>query len=136
LIPPAVAAEFKRNLPNEKLPDWISIHELTARSKSEATRWVKNDDANIGEAEAIALTLQQRADWMLTDDAQARKFGESLGLEVHGSIGLLLWGVASGLVENREQAYRILNGLKLSSLWISDRVATAAAKAIDDLSAK
>ena len=133
LIPPAVATEFARNLPNGKLPDWIKIHELTARSNSQVTRWVKNDDVDIGEAEAIALALQQHSDWLLTDDAEARQFAESLGLEVHGSIGLLLWAVASGLVENREQAYRMLNGLKRSSLWISERVATAAAKAIDEL---
>ncbi len=136
MIPPAVAGEFSRNLPNEKLPDWIQIHELIARSNSQVVKWVKNDDVDIGEAEAIALASQQHSDWLLTDDAEARRFAESLGLEVHGSVGLLLWAVASGLVENREQAYRILNDLKRSSLWISERVATAAAKAIDELTAK
>ena len=133
LIPQAVAAEFKRNLPNEKLPDWIHIHQLTARSSSRVTMWVKNDDVDHGEAAAIALALQQHSDWLLTDDAQARRFAESLGLEVHGSIGLLLWAVASGLIENREKAHRLLSGLKRSSLWISERVVTAAARAIDEL---
>jgi predicted nucleic acid-binding protein len=133
LIPPTVAAEFKRNLPDEKLPDWIQVHKLTARSSSQVTRWVKNDEVDFGEAEAIALALQQHSDWLLTDDAQARQFAERLGLEVHGSIGLLLWGVASGLVENREQAYQMLNGLNRSSLWVSERVVAAVAKAIDEL---
>ena len=133
LIPPAVAIEFKRNLPNQKLPDWIQIYELTPRSSSRVTRWVENDDVDHGEAAAIALALQQHSDWLLTDDAQARQFAESLGLEVHGSIGLLLWAVASGLVENREEAHRLLSGLKRSSLWISERVVIAAAKAIDEL---
>jgi predicted nucleic acid-binding protein len=136
LIPPAVAAEFKRNLPDKELPDWIHIHRLTARSSSQVTSWVKNDEVDFGEAEAIALALQQQSDWLLTDDAQARQFAESLGLEAHGSIGFLLWGVASGLVENREQAYRMLHDLKRSSLWISERVITAAAKAIDELTAE
>jgi predicted nucleic acid-binding protein len=118
------------------LPDWIQIHELTARSSSQVTRWVKNDEVDIGEAEAIALALQQHSDWLLTDDAQARQFAESLGLEVHGSIGLLLWTVASGLVENREHAHRLLGGLKRSSLWISERVVIAAARAIDELTSE
>ncbi len=74
LIPPAVAAEFTRNLPNEKLPDWIQIHELTPQSNSQVRKWIKNDDVDIGEAEAIALALQQHSDWLLTDDAQARQF--------------------------------------------------------------
>ena len=133
MIPPAVAIEFKRNLPNQKLPDWIQIYELTPRSSSRVTRWVEHDDVDHGEAAAIALALQQHSDWLLTDDAQARQFAESLGLEVHGSIGLLLWAVASGLVENREEAHRLLSGLKRSSLWISERVVIAAAKAIDEL---
>jgi predicted nucleic acid-binding protein len=133
LIPPAVAAEFTRNLPNEKLPGWVQIHELTPQSESQVRRWIKNDDVGMGEAEAIALALQQHSDWLLTDDAQARHFAESLRLEVHGSIGVLLWAVASGIVEDRDQAYRLLNGLKRSSLWISERVLTAASRAIDEL---
>jgi predicted nucleic acid-binding protein len=136
LIPPTVATEFTKNLPNEKLPDWIQIHELTTQSNSQVTRWVKNDEVDLGEAAAIALALQQHSDWLLTDDAQARQFAESFGLEVHGSIGLLLWAVASGFVEHREQAYRLLNGLKRSSLWISERVVTAAGKAIDELTSE
>lgn len=135
-IPPAVATEFKTNLPNGKLADWIQIHELSARSNSQVTRWVKNDDVDLGEAEAIGLALQLHSDWLLTDDAEARQFAERLGLEVHGSIGLLLWAIASGYIENREQAYQMLNGLKRSSLWISERVVTAAASAIDELTSE
>ena len=136
LIPPAIASEFKRNLPNGKLPDWIPIHELIPRSNSQVIRWVRNDYVDMGEAEAIGLALQLHSDWFLTDDAEARPFAERLGLEVYGSIGLLLWAVASGLVENQEQAYQILNGLKWSSLWISERVVTAAASAIDELTSE
>lgn len=136
LIPPAVATEFKSNPANGNLPDWIQIHELTTRSAAQVVRWVKNDYVDMGEAEAIALALQQHSDWLLTDDAEARQFAEGLGLEVHGSIGLLLWAVASGYTENRAQAYQILNGLERSSLWISERVVTAAAEAIDELTSE
>jgi predicted nucleic acid-binding protein len=133
LIPPTVASEFKRNLPKEKMPDWIQTHPLAERSRSRAAGWVRGNVVDLGEAEAIALALEQHTDWLLTDDAQARQLAESLGLEVHGSIGLLLWAVASGLLESREQAHRLLNNLRRSSLWISERVAASASKAIDDL---
>jgi predicted nucleic acid-binding protein len=56
------------------------------------------------------LALQKQSDWLLTDDAKARQLAESLGLEVHGSIGLLLWAVASGHIESRKQAYHMLKG--------------------------
>lgn len=133
LVPPAVAEEFKRNQPNAKFPDWIQICELTTRSAGQAAKWVRNDEVDPGEAQAIALALQQPCDWLLTDDAEARRFAESLGLEVHGSIGLLLWTAASGHIESRTRAHQILDGFRHSSLWISERIVTAAAKAIDDL---
>jgi len=79
---------------------------------------------------------QKQSDWLLTDDAKARQFAEGLGLEAHGSIGVLVWATASGHVENREQAYHLLNGLKRSSLWISERVLDEAAKAIDRLTSE
>ncbi len=133
LIPPAVASEFGRSPANGNLPDWIQIYELTARSAAQAARWVRNDDVDPGEAEAIALALQQHSDWLLTDDAEARQFAEGLGLEVHGSIGLLLWAVVAGHIKNRAQAHQILNSLRRSSLWISERVVAAAVEAIDEL---
>jgi hypothetical protein len=68
-IPPVVATEFKRNPATGNLPDWIQIRELTARSTAQAARWVKNDYVDMGEAEAIALALQQHSDWLLTDDS-------------------------------------------------------------------
>lgn len=136
LIPPAVATELKRNLSKWKLPDWIQVQPLDVQSNAQAKTWIQNNLVDPGEAEAIGLALQKRSDWLLTDDAKARQFAEGLGLEAHGSIGLLLWAIASGHVESREQAYHMLNGLKRSSLWISERVLDETAKAIDQLTSE
>jgi predicted nucleic acid-binding protein len=94
---------------------------------------VHNDQLDPGEAEAIGLALQMKVDWLLTDDAQARRFAERLALEVHGSVGLLLWAVAAGHLHDREQANAALDALTSSSLWISKRVLREARKAIDIL---
>ena len=131
LIPPGVATEFKRNLSKWKLPDWIQIQPLDVQSNAQAKAWIQNNLVDPGEAEAIGLALQKQCDWLLTDDAKARRFAEGLGLEAHGSIGLLLWAIASGHVESREKAYQMLYGLKRSSLWISERVLQEATRAID-----
>jgi predicted nucleic acid-binding protein len=133
LIPPAVATELKRTLSKWKLPDWIQIQPLDVQSNAQAKTWIQKKLVDPGEAEAIGLALQKHSDWLLTDDARARQFAEGLGLEAHGSLGMLLWATASGHVESREQAYHLLNGLKRSSLWISERVLDEAAKAIDQL---
>jgi predicted nucleic acid-binding protein len=63
-----------------------------------------------------------QAEWLLSDDAIARQLGESLGLEIHGWIGLLLWAVAVGHIKSESEALNSLNALEGSSLWISDRV--------------
>jgi predicted nucleic acid-binding protein len=77
--------------------------------------------------------LQEDADWLLTDDAQARQFAESEGLEVHVSIGILLWNVANENILNKALAYQLLGNLAGSSLWISERVLQEARRAIDTL---
>jgi predicted nucleic acid-binding protein len=136
LIPPAVADEFKRIMLKSKLPSWIHIRRLNDRSSSQVQAWVEKGYVDLGEAEAIGLAFQENSDWLLTDDAEAQQFAEGLGLEVHGSIGLLLWATASAYITSREQAYEILNGLERSSLWISARVLKEAAKAIDQLTAE
>lgn len=130
-IPAAVAEEFKRNASDIKLPNWVNIKELEEPYQKKALAWRKQIDE--GEAAAIALTMQMQAEWLLTDDAAARQFGESLGLEIHGSLGLLLWAVAVKQVGSENEALKFLETLAGSSLWISDRVVNRARKAIHKL---
>lgn len=101
IIPSAVSKEFERNASGIKLPDWVIVKELEEPYKKKALEWKKQIDE--GESAAIALTMQMQAEWLLTDDAAARQFGESLGLEIHGSIGLLLWAVAVKQVESEKE---------------------------------
>jgi predicted nucleic acid-binding protein len=133
LIPPAVNLELERQITGWNSLDWLSIHRLENEHTKNAQSWVHNDQLDPGEAEAIGLALQMKADWLLTDDAQARRFAERLALEVHGSVGLLLWAVAAGHLHDREQANAALDALTSSSLWISKRVLREARKAIDIL---
>lgn len=128
IIPPMVANKFEENFPVE-LPDWILTVDLDPVFAQKARAWVKQIDP--GEAAAIALSLQTKADWLLSDDAIARQFAESLGLEVHGSVGVLLWGAATGHIPCRDEAVRLLEALADSSLWVSNRVINHARKTID-----
>ena len=133
LIPPSVATEFRHLTSTRKLPDWAMICRLDRPTNDRVSEWIAKKVIDSGEAEAIGLALQVNCDWFLTDDTQARVFAESLGLEVHGSVGLLLWAVAQGHIDSHEQAQRLLDALVSSSLWISERVIREAAKAIEDL---
>jgi predicted nucleic acid-binding protein len=130
LIPPLVASEFEVNSQGWKTPQWVKILELDEAVREQAERWIQSGQIDAGEAEAIGLALQVSTDWLLTDDALARQFAESQGLEVHGSIGVLLWCVASGHIGTQQQAESLLDDLARSTLWISDRVLREARRAI------
>jgi predicted nucleic acid-binding protein len=133
LIPPLVAIEFESNAQGWSPPQWVKIVELERATRQKAEKWVKANQIDAGEAEAICLALQMRANWLLTDDAKARQLAESAGLEVHGSIGILLWNVAVGNIGDKTLAFNLLDNLANSSLWISERVLQEARKAIEPL---
>lgn len=133
LIPPLVAIEFEANSQGWNPPLWVKQVVLGKAARQKAEQWVKTRQLDTGEAEAIGLALQEQADWLLTDDAKARQFAEALGLEVHGSIAILLWSVATGLIHEKSTAIQLMDNLADSSLWISDRVLQKALAAIDDL---
>lgn len=82
--------------------------------------------------EAIVLTRSRAADWLLTDDAAARVVATLLGMEVHGSLGVVLWAVAQARISRHEGA--ILDRLAGSSLWISPAILAEARRALDALS--
>lgn len=131
LVPSVVAQEFEQNAPDRVLPDWVQVKTLDDVYPQKALEWARHVDA--GESAAIALSLQTQADWLLSDDAGARQFAQALGLEVHGSIGLLLWRAASGQIASLEEALSLLNSLAGSSLWVSERVLQKARGAVETL---
>jgi predicted nucleic acid-binding protein len=113
-------------------PDWITVTPVTAPYDAQATRWRHVGLLDAGEAESIALARQLNADWFLTDDAAARVLATSLGLEVHGSLGIVLWAAAMRHL-SRGDAESALNRLAQSSLWISAGVLAEARAALDRL---
>ena len=113
-------------------PDWITITPVTTPYDAQATRWQQVGLLGVGEAEAIALARQLNANWLLTDDAAARVLATSLGLEVHGSLGIVLWAAARRHL-SRADAESALERLAQSSLWISAGVLAEALAALDRL---
>ena len=69
------------------------------------------------------------AEWFLTDDTEARIFADSLGIEVHGSLGIVLWSAAVGNL-SYEESTDALDRLSKTSLWISKNILSQAQKAL------
>jgi len=74
---------------------WIHGHALTAPYAVEAVAWQQAGLLGFGEAEAVALVRQMNAHWLLTDEAAARLFAQSLGILAQSS----LWISAKVLAE-------------------------------------
>jgi len=133
-IPKAVDREVTQQNPlwQSQKSAWIHVQELTAPYKVEAEAWGHAGLLGSGEAEAIALARQVKAHWLLTDDAAARLFAQTLGIEVHGSVGIVLWAAAIGRL-SRADTEAALDRLAQSSLWISPKVLTEAKAALNQL---
>lgn len=116
-------------------PDWLRVVRLSSKEQNEAGMWQAAGGVHGGEAEAIVLARQKKADWFLTDDAATRLFVSLLGLEVHGSLGIILWNAAHGYL-NRKETEAALNRLEHSSLWLSAKIYQEARQALDDIFAK
>lgn len=84
------------------------------------------------EAEAIAWALHDRADWLLTDDANARALAQRLGISVHGSLGLVLRNAQVESI-SKDRAGALLRQLSSGSLWVSGRVLEEALRLLEDL---
>jgi predicted nucleic acid-binding protein len=133
-IPKAVDLEMVQqdSLWRIQKPTWINMHSLSAAYEMEAVAWQQARLLDFGEAEAVALARQVNAHWFLTDDAAARLFAQALGIEMHGSLGVVLWAAAVGHL-NRTEAEATLERLAQSSLWISARVLAEAKAALNQL---
>ena len=68
-------------------------------------------ELDLGEAEAIALALQQHSDWLLLDEREGRRVAKSLGLRVTGVLGILLRARLEGQLPSLREAMDQLRDL-------------------------
>lgn len=83
-IPSAVGSELRRGL--IVIPDWIQVQ--SAADRALVTRLEINLDP--GEAEALAVALEVRADLVLIDEKRGRDVARRLGLRFVGLLGVVL----------------------------------------------
>ena len=132
IVPPRILPELHAHasaLGPGNLPDWLVIETLSPAAQARAQGWERAGLLHGGEAEALALAVEIKPDWFITDDAAARLMAESLGLEAHGSLGVVLWTAANKLIATTE-AEAHLAALERSSLWMSPKVRAAARAAM------
>ncbi len=131
-IPSMVDAERTELYPfwKKHRPEWIVIEPLLPDESVQAESLFLAGLLGFGEAEAIILTKRLKPDWFLTDDIEARIFSNTLGIEVHGSLGIVLWSGAVGHLSYAESK-EALDRLSKTSLWISKDILLQAQKALE-----
>ncbi len=129
----ALSIVGRLSLLQERFPDGLLIPDAVWREVVETgsgrpgalevqeTRWIRRcavrdrdyvqllcTELDAGEAEAIALARQERADVVLLDEKEARRVARRLGMRVLGTVGLLIWARQQGLIPNLREELQVL----------------------------
>ncbi|HUO10471.1 MAG TPA: DUF3368 domain-containing protein [Phycisphaerae bacterium] len=72
---------------------------LKVRAPQDAARVLElRKQLDVGEAEAVALAMELKADYLLVDELEGRAVARAMGIEVTGVIGVLGRAKRAGLV--------------------------------------
>jgi len=122
-IPRAVLAELVGRPPGlgASLPPWLRVRDV---QNSEAVRGLRQS-LDPGEAEAVILALELGAR-LLIDERAGRRAARALGVEVTGTVGVLLEAKRAGLIERIDTCLAQLNA---AGFRMSDSLIAAALRA-------
>ena len=107
---PEVEAEVRFTLPG-----WVTIQ--AAESRTMVNELALQVD--LGEASAIALALETPGSTLILDDLKARKLAEHLGLDMTGTIGVIL----KAKIDNKIPAIApLLSAIRRTNFRLSQQV--------------
>ena len=105
---------------------WLRVQSLANDALAKSLKRGLDD----GEAEAIALAVQEKPDLVLLDESEARKVAGVLGLSKTGVIGLLIRAKQVGKVASlKERLDRLRSD---GGFWIDDSLYRAALQAVGE----
>ncbi len=126
-IPPAVKAEFLEIKPIARQASldnapWIKTVRLTQPQRAVYA------GLHRGEASVLALAEEHNARLVIIDELKARRYAQQVGLQVTGTIGVLLFAKEKGLIDTIKPLITELQacGLYLSSALIDRALQLAA----------
>ncbi|MEK6855552.1 MAG: DUF3368 domain-containing protein [Nanoarchaeota archaeon] len=129
-IPLEVSKEIKKH--NIPIPKNIKIISIDAQSKNIVNLLTNQYNLDMGESEAIALTIQTNSDYFLTDDLDARITAKVYNLKVHGTIGIILRAFKEKIINKELAITKIKEMHSQSSLFITNDLIEEAIKAIQN----
>jgi len=121
LIPKAVQAEClvagndREEVTSIKNADWLKVYSV----KNVALVKLLSSEIDEGESEAIALAIEQQADLILLDDADAREKAKIYKLSITGTLGILLRAKKEGKIISFAD---VLEKIRATGFWINDKL--------------
>jgi predicted nucleic acid-binding protein len=110
----------------EDLPSWVKV---LAPKDINKQRFLETK-VDPGEASAIALALEYEQSMIILDDFKARKIAENLGLEITGTIGVLIIAKKRAIIDSikpflekiRATNFRLSEAIEKQALIEADEV--------------
>jgi predicted nucleic acid-binding protein len=105
-----IATEF-----GKELPDWFIIEEPANKTYQK----ILEASLDKGEASAIALAIEQLDCLLIIDDLKGRKFAQKLGINITGTLGIIIDAKISGYINSVKP---ILDKIKKTDFRLSDEL--------------
>lgn len=88
------------------------IHKVNIEDREMVTLFKRGTGLDIGESEAIILSDDLHADFLLMDEVKGRKIATQMGIRIMGTVGVLLLAYESGILneEDIKSAIELLRG--------------------------
>ena len=109
--PASVIAEVSQGIevPVEEIRRWNNLTVVCATRNCAAhiERIIKTSNLHMGEMDVLYMAISISHSTVFTDDLSARVVCEKLGIEVHGTVGIIIYAFKSGWI-TAEQAEKNL----------------------------
>jgi predicted nucleic acid-binding protein len=128
LIPAAVYEEVVTRGLAQGQPDAYAVQLAIARNEiavidvppESLSEVIQAWPLDLGEKHAIQLAVTEAADWVLLDDRLARECAQQLGLNVKGTLGLIVAAYHRQLLSLREVEVIFQSILDRDDIWLND----------------
>lgn len=130
LIPEEVSNELR--LSKTLIPKKIKIFGIRPEFKNNVKVLTNQENLDLGEASAIIISIQEKADCFLTDDLDARNVALKYNLEVHGTVGVILRAFREKIINKKVAIEKIKELHTNSSLFITEDLINEVIGAVEE----
>ena len=126
VIPSGVKKELEAGERDFPLEDWFEVIDV----KEQDAIKILSLGIGVGESEAITLYFEEKSDLIILDDKNARKVADNLGMEIIGTIGILLLAKKKNMIKSLKEE---IDKLKLKTDFrISESVVARVLKSVGE----